>query len=322
MRRRGMTLMEVLIAIFVMAIGLLAVMSLFPFGAARMAVAIKSDRAGHAAANARALATALNVRFDPAVTRNFNLTLPADWPSNPVFADPVGYASYSANSGTKGFVAGNTSLPRSTLSVVTSPPPGLSPSQAALRWCTLLDDITFGTDGTPYLSNSFVDRAGSFTWAWMIQRPKSGNAACATMSVVVFNQRPISGVGRMSGKEVAYPKSYVDPSNIGGGEGPIKHTLVTLTWPQSGTPAPQISEGGWVLDATPDSKGVPTGTFHRVVSVGDVVPYQFNAALQSLPLELGRPLTVLPGTPPRNIIVMDSVSEVMDCGPAWKSGNN
>src|SRR5438128_2059695 len=42
--RPGLSLAEVLIAMFVLALGLLGVLSLFPLGAVRMAQAIKDDR--------------------------------------------------------------------------------------------------------------------------------------------------------------------------------------------------------------------------------------------------------------------------------------
>jgi hypothetical protein len=55
-RRRAVTLTEVLIAIFLMGIGLMAILSLFPLGAAQMAQAIKDQRAAEAATNASAMA--------------------------------------------------------------------------------------------------------------------------------------------------------------------------------------------------------------------------------------------------------------------------
>lgn len=54
----GITLIEVLVAIFVMGIGLLALLTLFPLGALEMAQAIKDDRTGVVAANAVALSEA------------------------------------------------------------------------------------------------------------------------------------------------------------------------------------------------------------------------------------------------------------------------
>lgn len=55
LRRRGITLLEVLIAIFTMGIGLLALLTLFPLGAIQMAQAIKDDRTGNEATHADAL---------------------------------------------------------------------------------------------------------------------------------------------------------------------------------------------------------------------------------------------------------------------------
>ncbi len=54
-RRRGVTLIEVMIAIFVMGLGLLAILSLFPLGASQMAQALRDQRCAEAAANGGAL---------------------------------------------------------------------------------------------------------------------------------------------------------------------------------------------------------------------------------------------------------------------------
>src|SRR5213080_636191 len=55
-RRRAVTLTEVLISIFLMGIGLMAILSLFPLGAAQMAQALKDQRSAEAATNAAAMA--------------------------------------------------------------------------------------------------------------------------------------------------------------------------------------------------------------------------------------------------------------------------
>ena len=65
--RAGTTLIEVLIAIFIMAIGLLAIMTLFPLGALSMATAIRNDRVSQAAQVGNAVANAQSVRTDPYV---------------------------------------------------------------------------------------------------------------------------------------------------------------------------------------------------------------------------------------------------------------
>jgi prepilin-type N-terminal cleavage/methylation domain-containing protein len=349
LRRPGMTLMEVLMAIFVMGIGLLSVLAMFPLGASTMARAIKDDRAGHAAANAKAIGNAQNVRFDPTFlqkndprdvtgktkmwlfdnpdpTKGFTNAAPYG-PSYTVVVDSVGWLSYSASSGARDWVGGSTSLgvPRVRASFATN-------TASMLKWCTFQDDITFGIDGTPFKGSGFVERAGGFSYSWVLQRPKAGNPSCCNMMVAVYNQRPLSSAGLLTGKEVAYPNSYVDPTNIGGAEGPPRHTLVTLTW-ATGKPTPQISEGGWVLDATnpalPGTKPLPpVATFHRVVSVGDVVPYTVNPTLNSMPIELATPLRTITTNNVgglqlnRTLVTLDSVIEVVDCGPGWKSSGN
>src|SRR5262245_45769949 len=53
--RRGITLTEVLVAIFVCGLGLMALMTLFPLGAMNMAQALKDDRCGHCAGNGAAI---------------------------------------------------------------------------------------------------------------------------------------------------------------------------------------------------------------------------------------------------------------------------
>src|SRR5437879_6957238 len=68
--RTGATLTEVLVAIFVMAIGLLALLTLFPLGALSMAQAIKDNRTAHSGRNAFAIAEALNIHNDPLVLNN------------------------------------------------------------------------------------------------------------------------------------------------------------------------------------------------------------------------------------------------------------
>ncbi len=57
--RRAVTLVEVLIAIFLMGIGLMAILSLFPLGASQMAQALKDQRCAEAGTNAAALARVL-----------------------------------------------------------------------------------------------------------------------------------------------------------------------------------------------------------------------------------------------------------------------
>src|SRR4051812_36179237 len=53
-RRPAVTLVEVLIAIFVMALGLMSILALFPVAAVQMSQALKDQRSAECAANAAA----------------------------------------------------------------------------------------------------------------------------------------------------------------------------------------------------------------------------------------------------------------------------
>src|SRR5262245_14916122 len=98
MRRKGVTLMEVLVAITICGIGLLALLTLFPLGALEMAQAVKDDRCGHIKHNAAAVANLFRVRNDT-VIQNLMLSPPGLPPisatpfgrSYPVFIDPIGW---------------------------------------------------------------------------------------------------------------------------------------------------------------------------------------------------------------------------------------
>src|SRR3954468_414636 len=93
--RPGITLLEVLVAIFIMAIGMLALLTLFPLGALNMARALRDDRAAQAAANAENIALAQDLRHDTTVSALFN-----SQPGWPVFVDPFG-APYSSSIGAR-----------------------------------------------------------------------------------------------------------------------------------------------------------------------------------------------------------------------------
>src|SRR5205085_7502211 len=66
-RRAGVTLLEVLVAIMITGVGMLALMTLFPLGAMEMAQSVKDDRAGHIKHNAATRANIDKIRLDPMV---------------------------------------------------------------------------------------------------------------------------------------------------------------------------------------------------------------------------------------------------------------
>src|SRR5262249_53728310 len=98
--RAGVTLTEVLVAIFVCGLGLMALMTLFPLGAMNMAQAIKDDRCGHAAANATAvLRSVWRVSLE---SGQMDQNLENQLAQGPVYIDPLGVNMFGP-----GMVAGS-----------------------------------------------------------------------------------------------------------------------------------------------------------------------------------------------------------------------
>jgi len=77
--RPGVTLLEVVIAIFIMAIGMLALLTLFPVGAIEMGRALRSNRCASSSVLADSLAVVQDLRHDPIVVNNIGGNDPAGW---------------------------------------------------------------------------------------------------------------------------------------------------------------------------------------------------------------------------------------------------
>jgi hypothetical protein len=176
-RRHAVTLIEALMAIFVMAIGLLALLTLFPLGAVQMAHALKDERT--AGSGMLAVSTwksfDLGNDFDPTgtITTINSLSPPGQtiyrmfenpWPGNlplmttgvstsyPIYVDPIGVTNGAAVPlGNVAFGIPRVSvsrLPQFNLATQPNALPGQTPAWAA-RWFTMPDDHTYADNGIP-----------------------------------------------------------------------------------------------------------------------------------------------------------------------------
>ena len=313
-RRRGVTLLEVLIAIFVMGIGMLALLTLFPVGALQMAQALKDNRTRQAAANAAAVATALNLRgavvMDtlsqsnaPVVLRN----LPGyDGPGFPVYVDPVGLPANPTTGDTQVGGFSNT-----LLRVRRTPLPGITP-QRALALFGIADDVEFQPNGlavTAGGNNGVVARKNRYTWAYLVRRPRYHDPASMELSVVVY-------AGRNLVNALDEPL-YSVAADVAAGQ-------TSLVLASSGS-TPPLRAGGWILDATPEvlfaagsntqvldavKHGPVRSYFYRVVEVKEVAG--------GLQVELQTPLRAPLTTARSQVVVMTNVAEVFEKGTGWQ----
>jgi hypothetical protein len=351
-RRTGTTLMEVMIATAILAIGILAIMALFPIGALNMARAINQNRAADHAQSSDALfriywkrvwidpngggvrttpedaylaslASGLNEEMIPLLdrTRPFNFavqsTIPptSSQPSFPVLVDPIGFRTQpAAPIPLKFFVGGQAGLPARTSLAVTNADPT---PRTLIRNTTLLDDMTFDGNGEPAdLGTGQLQRGGRYNVSWLIQRPKNNVPYEVNLTVLVFAGR--SPTDKPSDEIVlpAIASGYIpnqDPKPRG--------LVVTF----NGAKPPAI-RGKWLAFSTPiQPLGPPNGIgvpyqcfdFYRIASVTDLSDTTLGIEIEQ-PLRTYDASTLTQLTPTGDlngaVVFFDDLFEVFDRG--------
>ena len=294
MKRTGATLVEVLVAIFVMGIGLIAVLALFPLGVIRMQQAIQDNHTASIAYNAEAIVTMKllgqdaagnpeSIRHDATfVSTSLNPggglgQASAQGPSYPVFIDPTGYRS-AAGTPYQGWLAGTAgTIPRISLNSIQN---SATPDSQAMRWFSFRDDFEFDNNGLPkYVPPAappvtpppYFYRSTRYSWGLLCQLPKVADPAVVNMAVVVFNRRTLGmGAGGIPLNEYLYSSAFNTNTNV-----------VTLTVPAGGTPPP-VRLGEWILDSTSVTNPASAhGYFYRVVSITDNGNSTFDLEVQT-----------------------------------------
>jgi hypothetical protein len=312
--------MEVLVAIFVMALGLIALLALFPLGALNMAQSIKDDRTGHAGANATAIAhTAWRLAAassptdpDPLLDAAMLNPYPGNFPdrtglsapSYPVYVDPFGVLNYGTVQPTWAqWLAGTQgTIQRSTLTALATPPPGQTTGLLTFQQFSSPDDILLGENGIPPNAPTSVDRQRQYSWAWLVRRMRCSDATQLQLTVVVYSGRSLQTTADLNpGGETVYQGSFVQGSNV-----------ATVSW-TAGQDPPAIRAGNWILDSTmtsnpPSTSFLPRGYFYRVISVTDIGNNTVEVELQTKARD-GVQGEVA------QVIVLDNVAEVFEKAP-------
>ncbi len=318
-RRPAVTLMEVLIAMFIMAIGMLALLALFPVGAVSMAQALKDDRCAYASTMSESVAIANNVRYG-----DLNVVGPngAFLNLNPVngvpgsglaFVDPYG-ALMMPTTPPFGLPLGAVPGTPATTGVIASIPrvyPTFAASfQLADRWFSLPDDISYtlsGTADTSTTGGSLIDRGRRYSYAYLLrQQPPPWNATAITMKsvqlyAVVYYGRPINSLSALTPYEWTYNATSIGlplgtPIGVAGTN--------SITLPTGTT----VKRGGWILDTSfnPAQPGQVNAYFYRVTNLADLGNTTTVEVQQTLLANVTQ------------VTVMDFVAEVFDKGYGWQ----
>jgi hypothetical protein len=297
-RRAGVTLVEVLVAIFITGIGLMSLLVLFPLGALNMAQAIKDQRAADASRIADSLARAWDLRYDTNVFAAYQQpsAILTGSPSYIAYIDPQG-CRITGSGPMSGVTGINRVCPAGTIPTGNNITTGLtlaSNTQQIAQWTTLQDELVFDPSGAPLTFGTapsvFVERNPRYSWAWMCQQIKASSTNTVTtpvnLTVVVYDRRPLVPSASGLQEEVVCTGNFSAGSN-----------MARLSW--SSASPPQLKRGTWIMDAM-----TTHGYWYRVVGVTPVTPNSADVELHINARAGGTGTT----------LVVDSVVEVFDKG--------
>lgn len=299
--RRGLTLTEALVAMFVAAIGMISLMALFPLGALQMGQALKDARCTETATNAEAIMRTY-FRIEMLEKGNDTGIAGALAGGDPVFVDPIGRLSTGANIAPHPTLnpTGQTNLTRQRMTATPTFP-------TSFRLCSLLDDMTFNESGVPVVTGGRLERVGRYNWLAVLQRTSPGIANESKLTILVFDGRSAGFAAANS--EIAYGDPLVNTrvhSYLTGS------TALQLRFPDTDV-RPPIAKGRWIAVFTPASQLL---TFHRIVSITDT-----GTGTTTFDCELQTPIPSATATSlghdPANsrVIVFAGLAEVFERAP-------
>jgi hypothetical protein len=185
-----------------------------------------------------------------------------------------------------------------------------------LKWCTLLDDISFKETGLAVDTlNGPVQRDTRYSWAYLLRRPRYWDRSVVDLVGVVY-----------SGRSAAVSGEYV----YGGIKFDSTTTSLGVRWnPTLGEVKPPIRIGSWILDATVVKKNLnpsgppflpePHGFFYKVVSMTDgPAANEVTLELQTKPKLSTIGISVSGSQGYGVLVVMENVVEVFEKSAGWK----
>ena len=264
--RKGLTLLEVLITIFVMGIGMLAVLTLFPLAAKKISASIDMDRASQMAANAAALAELRGI------TKAMSLFISNTPPTSGVSSGPSDFFMFDEPGQECGVYTSARSP--SVFKVMRWSTASTPYSQISFKseLCVSADEYPFTESGMPEVNSRRGERYCS---AYLYRRKRWDDPNTLQLSILVFAGRSIDFANRfdfdlknISGSAFTSTGglgtdqiSVLDPANYS-----------TVDRPQ---PDRLITRGSWLMDASSGR----WNRFYKVISVDTSVAGQLKLSL-------------------------------------------
>ena len=239
--RKGLTLLEVLITIFVMAIGFLSVLTLFPIAARKLARSIDSDRATLMAGNAEAALKLLN--YPSIAAQQMDLFLSTLAKGDPRRLQPSGIYLIDPSGDQD---SGNLTDPFVNQSIVRVPAP------FAREWIVSQDEMRFDPTGKP---EDLFRRGERYTSSFMFRRRQLNDPDSCECLVLVYTGRPVEfGNKSMIGLNILSNNpdgiTVTDPSGTNATSGPDR----------------VLGRTSWIMDVSLDNGVRRWKKFHQVQS--------------------------------------------------------
>ena len=295
-RRPGVSLTEVLVAMFLMALGMIAILTLFPLGAMQVGQALRDDRCAQTALQADAYmrsvwrsevvaqeGTPAGVQeqfywaMDDAASNTKTAGPYTTGPSFAVLIDPLRFAYSTGASQTSvatGTGGSDNKIQRRTVEAART---ATNPKAAAYQIAGMTDDLSFEMNGAPVdAGGGAVTRQGRYTWAALVQRPDNTRRTTANLTILVFDGRPLLPVAN---DEKCWAIGCVQ--NLG--ERQLANVEFVTATP--GIDSPQlVRRGGWVLDGTADTSTKPESRnayFYRIAGYTEAATNKFALDLET-----------------------------------------
>ena len=238
--RKGLTLLEVLITIFVMGIGMLSVLTLFPLAARKIGMSIDMDRASQMAANASALASLpiapANISIRAKAQQYFDTIkngYRATNPQHPMLAQPSDVIHYdiAATNDNK-----TTTLLGSALFPIAGWPV-LSRFQVVS-----LDEYPFTDVGLPEAN---LRRSERYTASYLFRRSRLDDETSMETVILIYAGRPYDfGVGMET--NISSSASILSNGANPAGSSELAFTNLPVQGP--GGPDRVFHRGSWIMD--------------------------------------------------------------------------
>ena len=168
------------------------------------------------------------------------------------------------------------------------------------RWFTFQEEMTFEKTGQPKNSPGAVERPGTYTWSYLLRRPKSAQPDLVEMSVLVYASRAVETA---DGEAVFTGVTGAKGSN-------------SLTFNYPAGAKPNMRRGAWIMDVsyvqkvdpvTKTTSGTVNGYAYRVENITD-------SGANSLTLDVDPALKADVTT----LVVLENVIAVINRSTTWK----